>query len=236
MATKVSISGALPHACELPLETTALVIIDMQIDFLDPKGFGACLGNDVSVCHSIIPPCERLLSEWRKHGRHVLYTLEAHLPDLSDCPPAKLNGPRTPPPGKRIGDVLSPEMGRILIQGEPGNGIIPELKPAPGEKVVHKPGKDMFYHTDVADYLKVNGITHLIFTGVTTEVCVQTSMRAANDRGYECVLLEDCTASYFPAFKQSTIEAVRAQGGIIGWTASSTDLIAGLSGHKSSRL
>jgi nicotinamidase-related amidase len=240
MATKVSVPEALPKGCpcELPLERTALVIIDMQIDFLDPKGFGACLGNDVKTCHAIVPPCERLLSAWRKRGGHVLFTLEAHLPDLSDCPPSKLDGPRTPPPGKRIGDVLSPEMGRILIRGEPGNGIISSLTPASGEKVVHKPGKDMFYNTDVGDYLVANGITHLVFTGVTTEVCVQTSMRAANDRGYECVLIEDCTSSYFPEFKQSTIEAVRAQGGIIGWTAMSQDVIAAISSEQmvSSRL
>jgi len=219
---------AKPQRCALPLERTALVMIDLQKDFLDPKGFGACLGNDVAPCSKILPACAALLAAWRKRGGKVVHTLEAHVPDLSDCPPSKLNGPRTPPDGKRIGQVLSPEMGRILVRGEPGNGLMPTVQAKDGEKVVHKPGKGAFYATDLDSYLQSEGITHLVFTGVTTEVCVQTSMREANDRGYECVLLEDCTSSYFPEFKQSAVDMIRAQGGIIGWTALSTDLIAAL--------
>jgi len=219
---------AKPHKCTLPLEHTALVMIDLQKDFLDPKGFGACLGNDVKPCAAILPACEALLAAWRKRGGKIVHTLESHLPDLSDCPPAKLNGARCPPDGKRIGQVLSPEMGRIMVRGEPGNGLMPTVQALAGEKVLHKPGKGAFYHTDLDEYLRAEGITHLVFTGVTTEVCVQTSMREANDRGYDCVLLEDCTSSYFPEFKQSAIEMIRAQGGIIGWTAMSRDLIAAL--------
>lgn len=213
----VAFSGK-PHKCILPFEQAALVMIDLQKDFLDPKGFGACLGNDVEPCLSILPACAELLAAWRKRGGKIVHTLESHSPDLSDCPESKRVGPRCPPPGKRIGEVLSPEMGRILIRGEFGNGLMPTVEAKEGEKVVHKPGKGAFYATDLDNYLRMHGITHLVFTGVTTEVCVQTTMREANDRGYECVLLEDCTASYFPEFKQSAIEQMRAQGGIIGWT------------------
>mmetsp|Transcript_35554 Transcript_35554/g.107418 ORF Transcript_35554/g.107418 Transcript_35554/m.107418 type:complete len:266 (-) Transcript_35554:62-859(-) len=220
--------SAQPHSCTLPFERTALVMIDLQKDFLDPRGFGACLGNDVRPCASILPACAAILAAWRERGGTVVHTLEAHVPDLSDCPPSKLDGPRTPPPGKRIGDVLSPEMGRILVQGEPGNGLMPGVEAKAGEKVVHKPGKGAFYATDLEEHLRARGITHLVFTGVTTEVCVQTSMREANDRGFECVVLEDCTSSYFPEFRQSALEMIRAQGGIIGWTAASGDLIAAL--------
>jgi len=219
---------ALPQSCHLPLEHAALVMIDMQKDFLDPKGFGACLGNDVTPCNSIVPACEAVLAAWRKCGGMVVHTLEAHLPDLSDCPEAKRCGPRSPPAGKRIGEVLSAEMGRILVRGEPGNGLVASLQPLQGEKVLHKPGKGAFYNTDLDAHLRASGVTHLVFTGVTTEVCVQTSMREANDRGYECIVLEDCTASYFPEFKQGTLEQVRAQGGIVGWTATSADLLAAL--------
>eukprot|EP00928_Gymnodinium_smaydae_P026505 TRINITY_DN20793_c0_g1_i4.p1 TRINITY_DN20793_c0_g1~~TRINITY_DN20793_c0_g1_i4.p1 ORF type:complete len:514 (+),score=90.93 TRINITY_DN20793_c0_g1_i4:160-1542(+) len=220
---------AKPQVCALPFERTALVMIDLQKDFLDPRGFGACLGNDVTPCSEILPACEAILAAWRKNCGKIVHTLESHVPDLSDCPPSKVNGPRTPPDGKRIGQVLSPEMGRILVRGEPGNNLMPTVAARAGEKIVHKPGKGAFYATDLHDYLKSEGITHLVFTGVTTEVCVQTSMREANDRGFECVLLEDCTASYFPHFKEATIEMIRAQGGIIGWTATSKDLIAALS-------
>jgi len=226
--TRAVAFAAKPHNCTLPFERTALVMIDLQKDFLDPKGFGACLGNDVKPCSSILPACESLLAAWRKRSGKIVHTLEAHEPSLCDCPESKLNGPRCPPDGKRIGQVLSPEMGRILVKGEPGNGLMPTVQAKPGEKVMHKPGKGAFYNTDLDSYLRAEGITHLVFTGVTTEVCVQTSMREANDRGYECVLLEDCTASYFPEFKKSAVEMIRAQGGIIGWTASSKDLIAAL--------
>jgi nicotinamidase-related amidase len=153
----------------------------------------------------------------------VIHTIEAHQPDLSDCPISKLNRGKG---GLKIGDRGT--MGRILIVGEDGNNIIPELTPKEDEIVIVKPGKGAFCRTDLEEILQRENITHLLFTGVTTEVCVQTTMREANDRGYECLLIEDGTASYFPEFKSSTIEMLRAQGGIIGWTANADDVIAAI--------
>ena len=202
---------------------TALVIIDMQRDFIEPGGFGASLGNDVSLLSAIVPACQAALKAWRGAGGLVVHTREAHCADLSDCPPAKRNRGN---PSLRIGDVGP--MGRVLVAGEPGNQIIPELAPVDGEIVIDKPGKGAFYGTPLHDLLAQRHITHLLFMGVTTEVCVQTSMREANDRGYDALLLTDCTESYFPQFKAATIEMVHAQGGIVGWTAPSTALLATL--------
>lgn len=193
---------------------TALVIIDMQRDFLEPGGFGAALGNDVTLLQAIVPTVESLLSLAREQGMLVIHTRESHLADLSDCPIAKREGSAE---GLRIGDTGP--MGRILVRGEPGNQIIASLAPAPGEWVIDKPGKGMFYATGLEDRLAQQGIEYLIFAGVTTEVCVQTSMREANDRGYRCLLIEDATESYFPAFKQATLDMVVAQGAIVGHTA-----------------
>jgi biuret amidohydrolase len=191
----------------------ALIVIDMQRDFLEPGGFGDSLGNNLEPVREIVPTVAALIELFRARGWPILHTREDHLPDLSDCPPAKrLRGK----PSLRIGDP-SP-MGRILIRGEPGSDIVPELAPAPGEWVVDKPGKGMFYATEVADLLKSKDIKQLLFAGVTTEVCVQTSMREANDRGYECLLIEDATASYFPEFKAAAMAMIRAQGAIVGWT------------------
>jgi len=214
---------AQPSEYRLSPGSTALVVIDMQLDFLAPGGFGASLGNDVTRLHPAIVPIETLLDAWRTRGWPVMHTREAHKPDLSDCPPAKRNRGN---PSLRIGD--QGPMGRILVIGEPGNQIIEALAPALGEIVVDKPGKGAFYATGLHEMLKRRGITHLIFGGVTTEVCVQTSMREANDRGYDCLLLEDCTESYFPAFKAAAIEMIRAQGAIVGWTARSELLLAAL--------
>jgi len=225
---KITLKGAKPHPCVLPLANTAVIMIDMQKDFCDPRGFGGCLGNDVSQLSPIIPACEALFAAWRKLGGAMIHTLESHVPDLSDLPASKRDGPRTPPPGKRIGEVLSAEMGRIMVKGEPGNDLLPSLQARPGEKVIYKPGKGAFYNTDLDAHLRACGITHLIMGGVTTEVCVQTTMREANDRGYEVVLIEDCTASYFPHFKTSALEMVTAQGGIIGWSATLSELLAQL--------
>jgi len=209
------------YAFELP--RTALVIIDMQRDFVEPGGFGETLGNDVSLLRAIIPACQAVLAAWRARGGLVVHTREAHAADLSDCPPAKrLRGN----PSLRIGDAGP--MGRILVAGEPGNQIIPELAPRPGEIVLDKPGKGAFYATPLQNLLQQAGVTHLVFMGVTTEVCVQTSMREANDRGYDCLLLEDCTESYFPRFKAAAIDMIRAQGAIVGWTATSAQLLAAL--------
>ena len=210
-----------PFAFEFELSRTALVIIDMQRDFIEPGGFGETLGNDVSRLSAIVPACREVLAAWRAAGAKVLHTREAHRADLSDCPPAKRQRGQ---PTLRIGDVGP--MGRILVAGEPGSQIIDALAPATGEWVIDKPGKGMFYGTGLHERLQEAGVSHLIFMGVTTEVCVQTSMREANDRGYDCLLLEDCTESYFAHFKAATLEMIRAQGALVGWTAPSADLLA----------
>jgi nicotinamidase-related amidase len=204
---------ASPFPYPLDPEHAALVVIDMQRDFIEPGGFGETLGNDLSPVAAIVPTVAALIDLFRAEHWPILHTRESHKPDLSDCPPAKrLRGN----PALRIGD--EGPMGRILVQGEPGNAIIAACAPKAGEIVVDKPGKGMFYATEVGDILKARGITHLVFAGVTTEVCVQTSMREANDRGYECLLIEDATASYFPRFKEAALEMIRAQGAIVGWT------------------
>ncbi|MDP9899473.1 cysteine hydrolase family protein [Variovorax ginsengisoli] len=217
------IEQAQPFPYDFDLQKTALVLIDMQRDFIEPGGFGETLGNDVSLLEAIVPTTKTVLDAWREAGGLVIHTREAHQPDLSDCPPAKLSRGN---PTLRIGD--EGPMGRILVMGEPGNQIIDALAPIAGEWVIDKPGKGMFYATGLHEKLQARGITHLLFGGVTTEVCVQTSMREANDRGYDGLLLEDCTESYFPAFKAATIEMIRAQGAIVGWTAPSAALRAAL--------
>jgi nicotinamidase-related amidase len=217
--------AAHPFAFTFDPAHTALVIIDMQRDFIEPGGFGETLGNDVSLLEAIVPACQSVLSAWRKAGGLVVHTREAHRADLSDCPPAKRNRGN---PTLRIGDVGP--MGRILVVGEPGNQIIPALAPVAGEIVIDKPGKGAFYATGLHEMLQARGITHLLFMGVTTEVCVQTSMREANDRGYDGLLLEDCTESYFPQFKAATVEMIHAQGAIVGWTAQSGQLLVALGG------
>jgi nicotinamidase-related amidase len=207
---------ASPYPYPLPAKDSgnrvALVIIDMQRDFIEPGGFGAALGNKVEYLQKIVPTVAGLLKTFRELRLPVIHTREGHCPDLSDCPPAKKRRGNST---FRIGD--RGPMGRILVLGEPGNDIVPELRPEDGELVIDKPGKGAFYATDLQERLKGLGITHLIFTGVTTEVCVQTSMREANDRGYECLLIEDGTESYFPDFKQATIRMIQSQGGIVGW-------------------
>jgi nicotinamidase-related amidase len=219
----MNINDALPFPYTFDVSRTALVIIDMQRDFIEPGGFGETLGNNVALLEAIVPACQAALGAWRRAGGLVVHTREAHRPDLSDCPPAKrLRGN----PSLRIGDVGP--MGRILVAGEPGNQIIPALAPMAGETVVDKPGKGMFYGTTLHEQFQKAGITHLLFMGVTTEVCVQTSMREANDRGYDCLLLEDCTESYFPHFKAAAVDMLRAQGAIVGWTATSVQLLAAL--------
>ncbi|MEN9204903.1 MAG: isochorismatase family cysteine hydrolase [Thermostichales cyanobacterium BF4_bins_65] len=217
--------AARPYPYPLPADwrQLALMVIDMQRDFLEPGGFGAALGNDVSPLREIVPTLQSLLQCFRRLGLPVIHTLESHAPDLSDCPASKRQRGN---PTLKIGD-LGP-MGRILVRGEEGNAIIPELAPLPGELVIHKPGKGAFYATPLQEILQQRGISHLILTGVTTEVCVQTTMREANDRGYECLLVEDATASYFPEFKQATLAMVQAQGGIVGWTAPAAAVLSTL--------
>jgi len=215
--------AARPFDYTLAPSRTALVVIDMQRDFVEPGGFGASLGNDVTRLHSAIDPIARLLQAWRQRDWPVLHTRECHRPDLSDCPPAKRH---RGDPSQRIGDPGP--MGRLLVAGEPGADIIPALAPAAGEWVIDKPGKGMFWGTGLHEKLQDVGITHLVFTGVTTEVCVQTSMREANDRGYECLIVEDATESYFPEFKAAALAMITAQGAIVGWKAGSATLLRAL--------
>jgi nicotinamidase-related amidase len=204
---------AAPFAFEFDPAQAALVVIDMQRDFLEPGGFGETLGNDLTPVREIVPTVAALIGLFRKRNWLVVHTREDHLPDLSDCPPAKRERGK---PLLRIGDPGP--MGRILVRGEPGAQIVPELAPVAGEIVIDKPGKGMFYATDIGEILRARGVRQLVFAGVTTEVCVQTSMREANDRGYEGLLIEDATASYFPQFKAATLAMIRAQGAIVGWT------------------
>ncbi|MCP8882417.1 cysteine hydrolase [Devosia sp. XJ19-1] len=218
---------ARPYPFQLDPAHTALVVIDMQRDFIERGGFGDSLGNDVQRLKAIIPTTAALISLFRAQAWPIIHTREAHKPDLSDCPPAKRNRGK---PGLRIGDAGA--MGRILIAGEPGNQIVAELSPLDGEVVVDKPGKGMFYATGIHERLKALGITQLVFAGVTTEVCVQTSMREANDRGYECLVIEDATESYFPQFKAATIEMIVAQGAIVGWATPLASLEQAVSGAR----
>jgi nicotinamidase-related amidase len=198
---------------------TALVVIDMQRDFIEKGGFGDSLGNDVARLEAIIPTTAGLIDLFRRNGWLVIHTREAHKPDLSDCPPSKI---RRGNPTLHIGEVGA--MGRLLVAGEPGNQIVDSLAPVDGEIVIDKPGKGMFWATGIHEQLQAAGITHLVFAGVTTEVCVQTSMREANDRGYESLLIEDATESYFPEFKAATIKMIAAQGGIVGWVTPLSEL------------
>ncbi len=193
-------------------DSLALIVIDMQRDFVEPGGFGASLGNDVSRLGAIVPTVARLLEAFRLAGLPVIHTRECHKPDLSDLPAAKRDRGS---PSLRIGEAGP--MGRILVSDAPGAQIIPELAPLPGERVVDKPGKGAFFATGLDAILRGQGLQHLVFAGVTTEVCVQTTMREANDRGYDGLLAVDATESYFPAFKEATVQMITAQGGIVGW-------------------
>jgi nicotinamidase-related amidase len=217
---------ARPYPFALDPKRCALLVIDMQRDFLEPGGFGQALGNDVSLLRRAIAPNRRLLAACRLAGLFVAHTREGHRPDLSDLPPSKKARGRGP---ITIGDAGP--MGRILVRGEPGHGIIPELAPEPGEPVIDKPGKGAFFATDLDAILKSRGIAQLIVTGVTTEVCVHTTVREANDRGYECLVAADCCASYFPEFHETGLRMITAQGGIFGWVADSGDVITALAGQ-----
>ena len=212
-----------PGPMAFEIGRTALVIIDMQRDFLEKGGFGETLGNDVSLLMRAVEPCQRLLAAARELGVFIVHTREGHRPDLSDAPKAKLERGS---PEKRIGQTGP--MGRILVRGEPGNQILPELKPVTGELVIDKPGKGAFHATPLHHELLRRGLTHLLFMGVTTEVCVHTTIREGNDRGYRCVAIADACASYFPEFHRVGLEMIKAQGGIFGWVSDSAALTRAL--------
>jgi nicotinamidase-related amidase len=214
---------AKPYEYDLNLASAALLIIDMQRDFLEPGGFGEMLGNDVSQLRRTIEPNKRLLTAWRGAGGLVIHTREGHRPDLTDLPPAKKIRGRS---ATCIGDAGP--MGRILVRGEAGHDIIPELYPAANEPVIDKPGKGAFFATDLHAILQNRGISQLVVTGVTTEVCVNTTIREANDRGYDCLAVSDCCGSYFPEFHEMGLRMIAAQGGIFGWTTPSMNIISSL--------
>jgi nicotinamidase-related amidase len=216
----MAVVRAEPYEFKFDPTTVALVIIDMQRDFVDSGGFGEALGNDVSLLRKAIGPTRRLLDAVRQAGLYVVHTREGHRPDLTDLWPAKKERGRNK---ATIGD--RGPMGRILVRGEYGHEIIDELKPRPGEPIVDKPGKGAFYATDLNEILKSRGIRQLIVCGVTTEVCVNTTVREANDRGYDCLVLEDCVASYFPELHAAALKMIKAQGGIFGWVSSSTAVL-----------
>jgi len=209
-----------PYEFTFEPESVALVIIDMQRDFVYPGGFGAALGNDTSLLLKAVEPTKRVLEAARKSGIYIVHTREGHRSDLADLWPAKRVRGKLK---TTIGDVGP--MGRILVRGEHGHDIIDELKPIPGEPVVDKPGKGAFYATDLGEILRARNIRQLIVCGVTTEVCVTTSVREANDRGYDCLVLEDCVASYFPEFQDYALRMIKAQGGIFGWVSSSAKVL-----------
>ena len=222
LSSTVSVEAE-PYVYEFHPAHTALLIIDMQRDFLEPGGFGEMLGNDVSRLRRTIEPNQELLTAWRAAGLQVIHTREGHRPDLSDLPSSKRQRGRSK---ISIGDPGP--MGRILVRGEPGHDIIPELYPLVSETVVDKPGKGAFFGTDLQAILQNRGIQQLVVTGVTTEVCVNTTVREANDRGYECLVLEDCVGSYFPEFQDMGLKMIKAQGGIFGWVSDSARLLAAL--------
>jgi nicotinamidase-related amidase len=213
-----------PMPLAIDTERTALIIIDMQRDFLEPGGFGAALGNDVSRLHVAVGPCAKVLAVARKVGLLVIHTREGHRPDLTDAPPLKIE---RGDPAMRIG--APGPMGRILVRGEPGHDIIPELYPAAHEPIIDKPGKGAFYQTDLELMLKNRQIDTLLVCGVTTEVCVNTTVREANDRGFRCIVLSDCCASYYPEFHDAGLKMIKAQGGIFGSVSASAPVIAALS-------
>ena len=212
-----------PEALTLDLARTAVLLIDMQRDFLEPGGFGETLGNDVSRLTPAIAPCKALLQAARKLGVLVIHTREGHRPDLTDAPPAKVERGK---PSMRIG--APGPMGRILVRGEKGHDLIPELYPIDGEPVIDKPGKGAFWATDLHGILQNRGIENLFVGGVTTEVCVNTSVREANDRGYRCVVAADCCGSYFPEFHEMGLKMIKAQGGIFGWVSDSKRILAAM--------
>jgi nicotinamidase-related amidase len=223
MESRNLVIPAEPYDFEADFASTALLMIDFQRDFVEPGGFGEQLGNNVSLLRAAIPAAKEVLETARRRGMPVIHTREGHRPDLADCPPTKLERGHL-----KTGIGADGPMGRILVRGEHGHEIIPELAPIAGEPVIDKPGKGSFYATDLDTILHNRGIKSLIICGVTTEVCVNTTAREANDRGYECLIVSDAVASYFPEFQKSALEMIKAQGGIVGWVAPSSAVLPAL--------
>jgi nicotinamidase-related amidase len=218
-----------PREATIDLNSTALLIIDMQRDFLEPGGFGELLGNDVTKLRKVVEPCRKLLASARSIDMLVVHTREGHRYDLTDLHACKNQRPGCPDPG--VIGTFGPR-GRIMVRGEAGHDIVPELYPRQGEPIIDKPGKGSFYATDLECILRARGITTLLVCGVTTEVCVHTTIREANDRGYFCLCVSDCCGSYFDEFHASALRMISAQGGIFGYVCESGKLISAMSDDK----